>query len=122
MKPALVMLLIVILTFVVVLPLLEILPPSAFRDNFLGNWLATLSGAILSIPIALWISSLQQRCEGSTRKIMILSLIRDELEVNHQVLGLSIQHRSESPYWVSNVGLKSDLWNALHYGRRVTLD
>jgi len=116
MKAVLWMVLIIALTLIAAQYLLEVLPPSAFRDSFLGNWLATISGAILGVPIALWLSSLQQKREGSTRKATILQLIRDELEVNRQVLTSSIQNRRESPYWVSNIGLKSDLWNALHYG------
>ena len=35
-------------------------PQSAFRDSFLGNLLATIIGVIAGIPIALWVSRLQQ--------------------------------------------------------------
>jgi hypothetical protein len=68
-----------------------------FLENFMGNWAATMIGAVVGIPIALWMSRRQQReqerkdqetqqQEVIARKAKILNLIRSELQYNRDQL------------------------------------
>jgi hypothetical protein len=106
----------------------EYLPMSAFRDNFLGDWFATIIGAIVGIPIALWLSRKQQKeqekqeqlvreQEALTHKGKILKLIRTELEYNLDQLRASKTETNGVPKRVVFLnGLKDELWNAFSDG------
>lgn len=104
------------------------IPESAFRDGFLGNLLATIIGVIAGIPIALWVSRLQQdeqekieieikKREETERTIKVLSLVKKELEYNldqlrKQKQGLS-NHKEK---FLPIDGQKDELWNAFSDG------
>jgi hypothetical protein len=45
----------------------RLLPPTAFRDNFIGNFGATLLGVIVGIPVALSINASQAKQEEQRR-------------------------------------------------------
>jgi len=104
------------------------IPQSAFRDNFLGNFLATIIGVIAGIPIALWISRSQQDEQDKTNKyfkeretaehtIKILSLVTKELEYNLSQLKKQKQGLSEyGERFLPIDGQKDELWNAFSDG------
>jgi len=104
------------------------IPQSAFRDSFLGNLLATIIGVIAGIPIALWVSRLQQNEQEKIEKgfkeqeeaehtIKILSLVGKELEYNLNQLKKQEQGLSEyGERFLPIDGQKDELWNAFSDG------
>ena len=104
------------------------IPQSAFRDSFLGNLLATIIGVIAGIPIALWVSRLQQNeqekiennfkeREVAEHTIKILSLVEKELGYN--LSQLKKQKQGISDYgerFLPIDGQKDELWNAFSDG------
>ena len=59
--------------------------PDFFRD-YLPNLLATVVGVIIGIPVAIWLSTYQEKETEEQKKQKILSLLRVELKANEQVL------------------------------------
>jgi hypothetical protein len=105
----------------------EAIPKSDTRDQFFGNFLATVIGAIVGIPIALEITRHQRRLqeaedestkgrERCQRQIRILELLRGELAVNRRILPQLIEAQATDPAVVSTVGMKNDLWMSLADG------
>jgi hypothetical protein len=95
-----------------------------FLENFMGNWAATMIGAVIGIPIALWLSRRQQReqekreletqqQEAVARKAKILNLIRSELQYNRDQL---MESKTETNHVVFINGLKDELWSAFSDG------
>jgi glycopeptide antibiotics resistance protein len=41
---------------------------SSFIQDFISNWLATLLGAMIGVPLALWVSGIQERKIESGKK------------------------------------------------------
>jgi hypothetical protein len=114
-----------LLGFSISLIIMSTLPQSAFRDAFLGNWLATIVGVIAGIPIALWLSRMQQseqdkeesrkHEEDSLRhKGKIIGLIKEELVYNRSIL----QSQTEQMYVTELVinRAKDETWNAFSDG------
>ena len=64
------------------------MPNSGFWNDFISNGTATLLGAILGIPIALWISTFQSTIEQRARKTKILTLLEEEISENFALLKL----------------------------------
>jgi hypothetical protein len=99
-----------------------------FLENFIGNWAATMIGVVVGIPIALWLSRLQQKeqerkeqerekQEALARKSKILKLIKKELEYNRdQLLASRIEVDGVPKRVVFLEGLKDELWNAFSDG------
>ena len=108
-----------------------------FWKNFLSNALATFVGAIIGIPVALWINRIQHKATESTekkkfeteakaRKKKILELIRDELSDNKKLLDEIRSDEVEYPEWEEGVAhakttenafrLKTELWRAFSDG------
>jgi hypothetical protein len=58
----------------------------SFWQDFVSNALATFLGAIVGIPIALWLSRYQEKIVEKERKNKILRLLRGELLENLSVL------------------------------------
>jgi hypothetical protein len=96
----------------------------AFRDGLMSNLLATTLGLIFGIPIALEISRLQQQTqdrndrlaretEARHRKIKILSLIREELDINRQMLEHVLGKQEETLTYKIILGHKDEIWQAL---------
>lgn len=99
-----------------------------FRDSAMGNWFATMVGAIVGILIALEINRRQQevqekkeqedkRQERLTRKTKILNQVKRELESNRQGLADRLPIEDGVARRVVPVDrLKDELWNALSDG------
>jgi hypothetical protein len=99
-----------------------------FTENAMGNWFATMIGALIGILIALEINRVQQerqeKKESKDRekdemehKIKILGLVKSELVYNHSAL-LQRQPNNEKgihrQVFVNR--LKDELWNAFSDG------
>jgi hypothetical protein len=118
----------------IVLPLIvawvcfECLPSSPLRDNFLGDALATVIGAIIGIPIALWLGRRQQKeqeerelhaelKEFTERRAKILTLIKRELDYNQECIVQSKKNRgSETEKELPIRGFKDELCRAFSDG------
>lgn len=57
-----------------------------FWNDFVSNGVSTLIGAIIGIPIALWLSTFQGAIEQRARKAKILILLEEELSANLELL------------------------------------
>ena len=57
-----------------------------FNLAFWNDFISTLTGAIIGIPIALWLSNFQQTMEQRARKSKILLLLEEELQENINLL------------------------------------
>jgi hypothetical protein len=116
------------LSFFVAWVCFECLPSSPLRDNFLGDALATVIGAIIGIPIALWLGRRQQKeqeererqaeqRESAERKAKILRLIKRELEHNREHI-IEDEKRNERKEEKGPPirGFKDELWRAFSDG------
>ena len=65
---------------------MELFDANLMKD-FLPDVVATLLGAVIGIPIALWLSNFQGNREQKRRKEKILGLLREELLENIGTLG-----------------------------------
>ena len=107
------------LATLILLPLiysLTRLDEQAFWDAAIGNWLATMLGVIVGVPVALsierWSASRRQKqlaSESRRRSMNVLLLIKDELQHNLQAL---TNRKTVSSSFVTQ-RLKDDLWQAL---------
>jgi hypothetical protein len=97
---------------------------TAFRLNFLGNWTATMLGALVGIPIALALSKWQQSEQDRTqrerleqdrakRETFVLSSLREELRVNRDILQQMVEDQKVTPTTASIVGLRDVTWRVL---------
>ncbi len=59
---------------------------SQFWNDFLSTGISTLLGAIIGIPVALWLSNFQTTIEQRSRKAKILTLLEEELLENIALL------------------------------------
>lgn len=89
----------------------------SFWKDFISNSLATFLGALLGIPIALWISNYQGRQEELERKKKILHLLTQELLMNFGTL----TNWKKRDGRISNVAeihvfLKTEYWKAFSDG------
>lgn len=101
---------------------------SAFRDNAMGNWFATMIGAFIGILIALEINRVQQiiqeknertirEKEEREHKAKILRLVKREIEYNRTVLlARQPDKKGEKHRKVLVNRLKDELWNAFSDG------
>ncbi|MCL4466916.1 MAG: hypothetical protein M1389_12980 [Chloroflexi bacterium] len=100
----------------------------AFLKDFIANMLATAIGAVLGIPLGLWINRQGQLAsekreatrrteEASERERRVLGLIETKLEGNERVIEAwsGIQRRSGRPM-LDGSRLKDELWRALSDG------
>jgi len=108
------------------IPVLAFLPNSqdqSFLDSTMGNWFATMVGLIAGVPIGLWINQKQQELQekernniekkiNRERKIKILTLLRNELDINRQYLFLLIEKQNDQPAVTIRAGMKNVLWKA----------
>ncbi len=114
-----------------------------FWRDFLSNGAATLLGAIIGIPIALWLSKFQQNKEELKRKNKILRLLKEELLVNigplsrwkksannlttecmNLIVFIKIQHWSAFSdggelQWIKNPDLLGKIADAYNYLRMI---
>ena len=119
---------IVIIAVISVLYFLTHITDSEFLDNSMGNCFATMTGVIVGIPIALWLSRRQQKeqekkeqeareREASIRKTKILRLVKTELEYNRdQLLAGKEETDGVTKRVVFVNGLKDELWSAFSDG------
>lgn len=89
----------------------------SFWKDFLSNSLATFLGALIGIPVALWINNYQGRREEAERKNKILHLLTQELLMNFGALA----HWKKRDEKISNaaelhVFLKTEYWKAFSDG------
>jgi hypothetical protein len=63
---------------VVIYPMVE----AAFWQSFFSNFLATMLGAVVGIPTAIWLSNQQRKMEDAAQKSRIIPLLQEELLVN----------------------------------------
>jgi hypothetical protein len=117
---------IVIIAVIPALYFLTHIADSEFLDNSMGNWFATMTGVIVGIPIALWLSRRQQKeqekkeqeareREALVRKTKILRLVKTELEHNRDQL-LASKEEGVTQRVVFVNGLKDELWSAFSDG------
>jgi hypothetical protein len=119
---------VVVLSIFGSLCLFEVLPETPFRDSFLGDWLATITGALVGVPIALALSRWQQRneercqqasarAEADEHKSKILVLVEEELRWNQTRLLKRAESSGESLDESALLeGVKDELWRALSDG------
>ena len=72
----------IILLSVIATILILLCSNTEFGNDFLANLLATIIGILFGIPVAIRVSTYQERKMESEKKLKILSLIKDELTVN----------------------------------------
>lgn len=89
----------------------------SFWQGFVSNSLATFLGALVGIPIALWISTHQGRKEEVERKRKILRLLKHELLMNFGTLA----HWKKRDEQISNAAelhifLQTEHWRAFSDG------
>lgn len=99
-----------------------------FLDSAMGDWFATMIGAVVGIPIALWLSRWQQGeqerkktealdRQSDERRTRIVGLIAEELAYNrHQLLHSQVEQNGTTKRVVILNGLKDELWRALSDG------
>ncbi len=104
------------------------LSDSTFRDSAMGNWFATMIGAIFAILIALEINKKQQETqernehaalekEERDHKAKILKLLKIELEYNHtSLINRQPKKKGETKRKVFVNRLKDELWNSFSDG------
>ncbi len=92
-----------------------------FQESTLSNYLSTIAGVIAGIPVALWLSSLQQRqqegkdrhakeIEHRERKRRILVLLEEELQYNKTMLLTRAEAEKRQEAVSPFLGMKNDLW------------
>ncbi len=101
---------------------------SVFRDNAMGNWFATMIGALVGILIALEINRIQQELvekrdnqarekEEAGHRSKILRLIKKELEYNYESMSQRQPQKEAGAHRAVFVNrLKDELWNAFSDG------
>ena len=89
----------------------------SFWQNFVSNALATFVGAVIGIPVALWLSKYQEQTSEKERKKKILSLLQEELMINLTLVS-GIKHREDKEFEYSIIGpfLRDESWNAFSDG------
>ena len=66
----------------IVIVVIYLVGGSVFWQNFFSNFLATLLGAIVGIPTAIWLSDKQRKLEDKAQSSRITPLLQEELRVN----------------------------------------
>ena len=90
------------------------LKDSTFTDSAMGNWFATMVGAVSGIFIALELARWQKISEENIHTSKILTLVRDELKEN--LIHLNERVADNNPSRFSPYRLKDELWNAFSDG------
>jgi hypothetical protein len=80
----------------------------------MGNWLATVIGLVVGIPIALEIERSRSQRERGEKQDKILALVEDELNHNYTLISKSWVGKSpfERGAYLGGA-LKDDLWQAM---------
>ena len=100
--------------------------PGSYWDDLMSNWLATMIGVGIGIPIALWLSRKQQASEEEVRreeaadedrdrKAKVLSLLQGELRHNRDMLVNRVKMR-EKGHFVPIHRLKTTTWSTFSDG------
>ncbi len=88
-----------------------------FWESFLSNALATFLGAIVGVPIALWLSGYQNRRTEKEKRKKILSLLKTELEYDQGHVSDWLTAQSPRAQTGILAGLlKDELWRAFSDG------
>lgn len=105
------------MTIAIAAVIFRVLPTTSFRDSFLGNWLATLSGIIIGVPVAIALNSWQQHQEENARRSKILGLLKNELDYNVLAMKNRMpEHIGGTQRQMPSEPLKDELWNAFSDG------
>ena len=97
---------------------------STSQESFWISFLATLSGIVIGIPVALGINdyqnkilarkSEQEQQEQQTKMLKkVLSVINAELTLNQKILSKVFENQKESPQYVLYFGLSNETWKAI---------
>ncbi|MCI0560678.1 MAG: hypothetical protein MN733_19510, partial [Nitrososphaera sp.] len=114
----------VLVSVFVVWLLYQFIPPSGYRDTFLGNLLATLIGVVAAIPIGLEINRYtteiqdqKSREADEGRRIdrlkWLLTLVKEELKLNASILTNLIRAQEDNDKAHNAYGLKDDFWDSI---------
>jgi hypothetical protein len=86
-------------------------------NDFLSNLLATTIGLIFGIPVALWISTYQERSTEAERKEKILTLLYEELMVSFTQLNAYSKNTDKDAVLLIIGGfLRNESWKAFSEG------
>lgn len=110
----------IILAVGVIVPLVYAffrIPDQNFLDGFIGDWLATIIGLIIGIPIALELERWQTRSEANQRRIKILRNLKEELSYNLELISKSWPRKSAIHRGAYLAGaFRVESWRALSDG------
>lgn len=84
-----------------------------FWQSFFSNFLATLLGAIVGIPTAIWLSNLQHKKDDDAQRSRIVPVLQEELLVNMTQLSRLYEsgfRKFETVY--AGIFLEDDAWQA----------
>lgn len=89
-----------------------------FWQSFLSNLGATIIGVAIGIPVALWISRIQERNSENEKKTKILSMLRSELYHNLHRIDYKEKDKEKlkRESGVINALLKDNMWRAFSDG------
>lgn len=114
----LVMTMTLVVTF---LAFLRPLSPASFWNDFLSSFLSTVVGLVVGIPIALFISEWQENASAKERTHKILSLLYEELQLNHLVVSawLDAKNIADINKLFQLTLLHTELWSTFSDGGEI---
>lgn len=108
-----------LLSIVIILAFASILNylwDSRFLIDFTSNWLATLLGVIIGVPVALWVSRYQEKKTEEEKKRKILELLREEINVNWQIIKVWFKKPITGEVFTLSLDIKVELWKSFSDG------
>jgi hypothetical protein len=96
----------------------QLIIDQVFISDFWSNCLATLTGVVIGIPIAIWLSKTQEKATENERKAKILRLLYEELRVDLYILEGRIGKTVDKSLEVYIIGdkLRTESWQAFSDG------
>jgi len=90
----------------------------------MGNWFATMLGAVVGILVAIEINNgqievqrkdeqLKREAEKRDHQLLTLSLLQDELEFNKEIIADAVQRQGDHPNIIVMPGPRAASWNAI---------
>lgn len=88
-----------------------------FFTDFTSNWLATLLGVIIGVPVALWVNRYQEKKTEEEKKKKILRLLREEINENWIIIQIWLDDKLVTDMVFSlSLDLKVELWKSFSDG------